>query len=110
MALSTKPVGWDGELDLVHQLVEASYDKLLDIDTEYHIYVGKGGGESHYYHHYIVIQPAVLTDYIDNVYFIFELTGMGGKKQEGKRVIAGLRVVTNVERLTYKGTCNTNLR
>lgn len=76
----SKGRGWTGgDGNFVEQLVGLGFEKSLDVETDYDVYVGKGGSDCGFFHHYIVLASS------QHEALIFELAKT--QDDEGKNVV-----------------------
>ena len=103
-------IAWTGEgRDFVDQLVDLDLKSHLDVETDYHISVGKGGTTYGVIrlHHYIVLESPLLPRNSDRL--IFELVK---KTDDAGRwmVTPNVRICSRDRKADYKLTVKSTLR
>ena len=104
----SKGTAWSGQdSDYVDQLVDLGIKQHLDIETEYDIYVGKGGPGCSFYHHYIVLESSHLPVSSNRVIFeLWKTSDFMGRY----KVVPRVRIFSRNGEPDYKITVTTTLR
>ena len=100
--------GWDGSNNFLDQLIGLGFTQRdLNIETDYEVFVGKGGPDSQFFHHYIVLKTKSLPS-MSSYPIVFELTI--SKEDNQRQVKANVRILPSDTEEDYKVTVKTTLR